>query len=172
MDVKTLRELKPRMTSRFTHWLDELQDVIKQRGLENEVQVNRYLLGKAVVDYFEDIIRLKAFEEIERCNEAKIYGYHAYWIMKRKPIQILPTAEIDAKTLHINELACATMIVSKMYEEKGIDIAQGGAELKRFFNLLYYSFKYREYTQKTLEIMIDAFFLGTTDSQNGVKNMG
>lgn len=154
------------MVNRFQHWLEELQEIIARRGLEDKVQVNGYLLGKAVMDYFEDIDRLKDFEGIDRANETKIYGYHAYWLMKRKPIQFLSAVVDKEQDLYINELACTTMIVSKIYEEKGLDITKGSKELYKFFNLLYYNFKYREYTQKTLEIMINAFFLGIDPISN------
>ncbi len=154
------------IAGRYKKVLDQLQTIIKQLGIADKVRVNEDLLGKVVVDYFEDIDRLKDFEEIDRICVSKIYAYETYWLMRRKPIQAESSGEDDEKWLYINELACTTMLVSKMYEEAGITAKQGMNKIKSFYHLLFYNLKYRKYTQQSLELMIEAFFLGVLSGQN------
>lgn len=151
---------------RYKKILDQLQTVIAQLGITNIVVVNEDLLGKAIIDYFEDIDRLKDFEEIERVCVAKIYAHETYWLMRRKPIQAEGINEDDERWLYINEIACTTMLISKMYEEAGVPLKQGVAKLKDFYSLLFYNLKYRKFTQQSLELMIEAFLLGTMSSGN------
>ena len=147
------------IVDRFRHLAKRMQDIINGCGMQDHVVLDEDLLGKALVDYFEDVDRLKKFEGMERINVSKIYAYEAYWLMRRKPIQTKGTSH-DEKCLYINEIVCASMIVSKMFREKGIVPEAGNPDVKRFFDLLYYNLKYRQYTQKSLELAIEAFFLG------------
>ena len=66
----------------------------------------------------------------------------------------------DDKWLYINELAVALMLITKMAEEAGVKLESSNTELIKFFDLLYYNLQYREYNQKSLELMIEAFYLG------------
>lgn len=148
------------IAGRYKKILDQLQNVIKQLGVTDIVRVNEDLLGKAIIDYFEDIDRLKDFEEIERICVSKIYAHEVYWIMRRKPIQSESIVEEDERWLYINEMACASLLVSKMFEEAGIEPKPGLLKTKEFFHLLFYNLKYRKYTQQSLELMTEAFLLG------------
>lgn len=151
---------------RYKQILDQLQTVIGQLGITSIVVVNEDLLGKAIIDYFEDIDRLKEFEEIERVCVSKIYAHETYWLMRRKPIQAEGISEDDERWLYINEIACTTMLISKMYEEAGVPLRQGVAKLKDFYSLLFYNLKYRKFTQQSLELMIEAFLLGAMSSED------
>ena len=42
-----------------------------------------------ILDYFTDIARLKDYQDIERANVDKIYGYELFWFLRRHPIQLL-----------------------------------------------------------------------------------
>lgn len=147
---------------RFFHFFVEYSEIIAAMGYEEYVRIDENLLGKAVIDYFEDIDRLKKYEGINRICTSKIYGYGVYWLMKRKPLQIIRMDCSDERILYVNEIACTTMIISKMFKEMGIVEEKSDELLMNFFNLLFYNFKYRLFTQKSLELMIEAFFLAYT----------
>ena len=77
---------------RFRNLLVQMQDVLEALGILDKVTINTELLGQAVLNYFEDVDRLKSFEGIERTNEDKIYGYETFWLLRDKPIQIIDSA--------------------------------------------------------------------------------
>ena len=105
---------------------------------------------------------MKEYEEIERVNVSKIYAYETYWIMKRKPIIVdRPDSEND-RLVYINEIVCAMMLLMNMCTEVGRTPVLGNAETKKFYELLYYNLKYRDYTPKSLELMIEAFLFGVS----------
>ena len=95
-----------------------------------------------------------------RANEAKVYAYEAFWLLRRKPVQIVVQKLPSEVGLYINEFIVSAMLISRMYEEAGIKKSGTDQERMRFFALLFYNFKYRQYDQKSLEVMIEAFLLG------------
>ncbi len=145
--------------SRFSTLLDEIQSILAEMGIIDLVEVNPDLLGKAVIDYFEDVDRLKDFEGIPHINVDKIYSYGVYWILRRSPIQILDK-KLDKRFMHINEKICTALIFPKMLAEMGIPQNSANDRYAGFLDLIYYNFRYRTYTQQSLELMIEAFFCG------------
>ena len=130
-----------------------MQALILALGVDDKVYIDTAVLGKAVIDYIEDIIKLEQFEGI-KANIAKVYAYTTYWLLQRKPIMI--TGNDTAETMHINEKVCTAMLISKMQKEKNIKKADN----QYYVNLLYYNFKYRLYTAKSLELAIEGYFHG------------
>ena len=149
-----------RILTRFSKLLPELQQYIVKLHATDYAYVNTRLLAKAVIDYFEDIEKLKLFEGMTRANEAKVYAYEAFWLLRRKPVQIVVQKLPSEVGLYINEFIVSAMLISRMYEEAGIKKSGTDQERMRFFALLFYNFKYRQYDQKSLEVMIEAFLLG------------
>lgn len=146
--------------SRFENTLTQIQDILEEMGILKQVVVNTHLLGSAILSYFEDIDRLKQFEGIERTNVAKIYAYETFWLLRNKPIQIIDSS-ITMNNLHINEKVFAAILICKMCSESGRKFDDTNPRMPSFLNLLYYNFKYRLFTQQSLELMISAFFLGS-----------
>ncbi len=153
-------DLNQRILSRFSKLLTEIQQYVVLLHAADYAYVNTQLLVKAIIDYFEDIEKLKLFEGMDRANEAKIYAYEAFWLLRRKPVQIV-TQNLHAEVgLYINEFIVSAMLISRMYEEAGIKRNGTDNKRMRFFTLLFYNFKYRQYDQKSLEVMVEAFLLG------------
>jgi hypothetical protein len=148
-----------RIASRYISILEMMDAFIVTEGIGQNVIIDRELLKTAVCDYFVDIARVKDFHEIKKANTEKIYGYMAYWLLKRKPIQVkLPFPG----SAFINELFITRYLISNMCAEKNISHTQcaQNAIFKNFQSLLYYNLKYRLETQQSLELMIEAFFCG------------
>ena len=148
-----------RITRRYVSILKMMDAFIVTEGIGQNVIIDRDLLKTAVCDYFVDIARVKDFHNIEKVNTEKIYGYMAYWLLKRKPIQVkLPFP----KSEFINELFITEFLVLNMLSEKKISPAQCDQNItfKNFQSLIYYNLKYRLVTQQSLELMIEAFFCG------------
>ena len=107
-----------------------------------------------------DVEKLKNQEGIERVNEAKIYSHELYWIMRRRPVQIIKQVK-SGNELFINEKICLALILPKMNEEVGGGVDFGKEPFSDLVNLLYYNLKYREYTQHSLELMVESFFVAS-----------
>lgn len=127
--------------------------------IDEELTVNRKILKEAVVDFYNDVARIKAFHVIDEPSIEKDNAYKAYWILRRKPIQVIkeiPYCEF------INESFVTVYLTSVMSKEKGIDDAKKSKnpKWKNFNYLLFRNLKFRNITQQSLELMIEAFFCG------------
>ncbi len=144
---------------RFQRLLTQMQDILEALGLLEKVTINLDLLGQAVLNYFEDIDRLKSFEGINKVNEDKIYAYTTFWLLREKPIQLL-TDEVAYDSIFVNEKVYTAILISKMLCEAEINPDSSNPRLMPYIKLLYYNFKYRNFTQQSLELMVSAFFCG------------
>lgn len=156
-----IRELKNSypIEERFQNLLEQIQDTLIKMGIIDQVAINTELLGKAVIDYFEDIDRLKKFEEIDLVNVSKIYSYGTFWVLRRHPIQIIDSS-IEQRFWYVNEKVCIAIMIPKMLAEMNVKMTAKNPQFRNFLDLMYYNFKYRLYSQKTLEFMVAAFFCG------------
>ncbi|MCL2796850.1 MAG: hypothetical protein FWD58_02185 [Firmicutes bacterium] len=157
--------IEKRALERFDSLLTETKAAIEALGykLNEDVRVDAALMWQSILDYFVDTYKLKTFEGIERTNNQKVYSYSLFWFLRRKPIQILKNVE-DAE--FINERVGAHIFVAKLLkrisfpvtaEVKNEDAAMEA--MKPFMNNVLYNFKYRIYTQQSLELMVDALLL-------------
>jgi len=171
---------------RYLWLLRRMDRFIKEKGVRHHVVVNDLMLKTAVVNYFVDIVRMKEFHAIEKTNTAKKYSYMGYWLLRRKPIQLLVDIKIrpgDGKRFlnedlideqhkrlrnieFINELFITAFIVRKILWLKNIDVKNISAEQCRvstfgkFQDNLYYHLRHHHVTQQSLALMIGAFFCG------------
>jgi len=176
MDVSDLEFLKKvgidsgRIVKMYLHVLRRLHQFINVKKIAQDILVDGRMLKTAVYDYFVDIARVKDFQGIENVNTEKVYGYMAYWLLRRKPIQVVrPFAGSE----FINELFVAMFTVSNVLTEKDITIEQRrrNATFQKFQTHLYYHLKYRPVTQQSLELVIGAFFAGC-DFQDAAMPIG
>lgn len=134
-----------------------LESYLNQNNLGSEsLRVNEYSLLHAVLDYFSDIARLKSFHGINKTNEYKITAYEMYWIMRRKPIQVL--ADKNEELVFINERFVLSYIISFLSKDVKIDSldAESKQRIDGFIDSLYYYLKYRLCNPQELEMI----FLG------------
>ena len=146
-------------------WADT-QRVLKNIGLdESKLHIDEESFQMVIIDYFTDIVRLKDFQDIERANVNKIYGYELYWFLRRHPIQLLDDIPDN---FDINEKVALGVFLPRILTEAGIpynkstEIPEFFERLKVFIDLLFYHLKYRTLTQQSLELMIEAFLCGSS----------
>jgi hypothetical protein len=133
---------------------------------EEDVHVSKSLIAYAVYDYFSDISRVKSFHKIEKINDVKILSYTAYWLLRKRPIQILRenTSTPNNKLSFINERFILFFLIHGMLGENDLGILSETAK-KNFLSLtdtLYYYLVYRRVDPQSLELMITAFAAGRT----------
>lgn len=126
------------------------------------------------MDYFVDTLRIKEFHRIERTNVYKRIAYMVYWIMKRKPIQILPKS--NDVPFNINEKFATMYLVNEMlvnysdtmkkenWEKSWAEIPQ--TRKNNFFRNWEYFLTYRNFNAQNLEIALMNFEMGINIGEN------
>lgn len=131
----------------------------------DHAECNDRILYHVLLDYYSDIHRLKEFHEIEHTKTDKNIAYLAYWILRRKPIQIDNLVEKD-KDIFINERFVCYMIVYECLQQKqkkseSLKLDEQSAEkYDKYIDLLLYFLKYRECSAQMIELLIETFKIG------------
>jgi len=154
-----------RVGRRLVHTMKCINTYISYMGIIDSVKVNGRMVKQSIVDYFVDVARIKELHDITKTNKQKVYSYTAYWLLKRKPIQVVNNFE-DCE--YINELFVTAFLTSLMTNAKRIDKKKrlGHPSCKTFQDLLFYNLKYRPISPQSLELMIEAFFCGCDVMKN------
>lgn len=119
------------------------------------------MLKHVLIDYFVDIDRLKDFSKIKKANDSKIYAYICFWLLRHKPLQI--NQQSDTQSLvFVNEEFVAHLLRSYLFSTPdSVPVMNNKKEeVDSFVSTLLYYFKYREYSAKSIEIIILAFLAG------------
>ena len=152
---------KETISSRYD-WVNHLMaSFIRKKGYQERVLVSDDILRHVIVDYFVDIDRLIEFQEIESVHSSKIYAYLAYWILRHKPMQIT-VSEGAAGLCFVNEEFACCLIRSYLFSEpENVAILEDKREcVDNFADTMLYYFQYRDYSAKSIELMILAFQAG------------
>ena len=147
---------------RIASLLDEYTNFLERMKAQGKIAVDERLVAHAVLDYFSDISRLKAFHGIDRVNDIKVFSYEAYWLLKRKPLQIVERDLPDDVLAFINEKFIMTMVSSYLLSDNiAAPIVRDGLVVyKNFLNTFYYALKYRNLDAQAIELLILAFRAG------------
>jgi len=144
---------------RFVSLSEDMKFFIDVSNLTDEVYVNDLSLGYAILDYFEDIDRLKKFHKVEHVNGIKIVSYISYWLLRRKPIQLKENA--DKQSLYVNERFVLAYILDFLSGSSNKHILKmNRTGLDSFSESLLYYLKYRAISANSIELAITAFFAG------------
>lgn len=143
-------------------WLSRiLLSWVEQKAYSEKIAIMSEQVDHILIDYFVDIDRLKEFSEIETTNSIKIYAYLAYWILRRKPLQVI-TTDTAEDLVFVNENMVADFLLSFVYDNPaGVPIINSQSEqLGLFEDTLRYFLKYRTITPQVVEVMLLAFQAG------------
>lgn len=156
--LKEFVEKNDKFQKRFMALLEDMNAYIERSNFVNKVVVNELVLGYALVDYFEDIRRLKIFHKVDHINNLKIVAYTSYWLLRRKPMQVIGQ---EKELIYVNEkFVLAYILDSLSNEQKGNIILRDNSGLQSFRESLLYFLKYRYTSATSLEMMIMAFYSG------------
>lgn len=146
--------------NRYKSLYAQMKEYIEASGCSDKVKINEIILGYMLVDYFEDIDRLKKFHNLDHLNSIKLVAYTVYWLLRRKPIQVLSN---DKDLQYINERFALMFVLTFLScedEDKKHIAARENKGLVTFIDLLFYFFKFRQFNAQDIELMITAFFAG------------
>ena len=119
-------------------------------------------MSHAGLDYFTDISRLKHFHQAKHINSLKVISYETYWLLRRKPIQILVEDETSDAMAFLNEKFVFSRIAKYLMGD-GKRVILSPETKKGFLNYLdslFYYLKYRNYDAEMLEMMLMGFKAG------------
>lgn len=152
-----------KIKARFSSLLKNCSDFVAKRGTDEKLKINSYLLMHSVMDYFSDVARLKEYADIKYVNFFKVISYECYWILRRKPIQVLE--EKNEELVYINEKFVLTLIMAFLTEKFPDNFEEKLSEKRReafdgFVKSLYYFLKYRSVSAQNLEMILLSFCAG------------
>lgn len=143
---------------RYSALYADMQAYIVASGFQEKVRIDELILGSALVDYFEDIRRLKGFHHIPHINSIKLVAYMAYWLLRRKPLQMIT---LGKNLLYVNERFVLAYILEFLSDAQKTNILdRENSGLSAFSESLFYFLKYRHLDAQGLEMIIMAFFAG------------
>lgn len=148
--------------SRFEQIYEEMNSFIREQDIMNIVKINGVILMQAVMDYFSDVYRLKMYQNISHINGIKIKAYETFWLIQRKPIQLVEEKLEDDRQIYINEKFVLSRLVCYLLENE-IDrpiVEERQKAFQNFLDTLYYYLKFRRCDPQSIELMILAFKAG------------
>lgn len=162
---------KDKIENRYETLYEYLSAFIKRHKYVGKVNIAESVLNQAVVDYFADIHRLKNFHNIEAINYLKIHAYTAYWILRRKPLQIIEDDPKDVERAFVNEKFVASYLLQYLRGEhtEVIIIESERLTYFEFVKNLEYYLRYRTVTPQMLETMLEAYQAGLS-FQKSIEN--
>lgn len=152
---------KEKIMRRFSTLEEYLNIFIGRSKFKDNVSVSYSLLNQAVIDYFADIDRLKNFHHIEKINFIKVHAYSAYWLLRRKPIQIIKDND-DTELAFINENFVASYLLQFLRgDNRGVVIKKADRlNYDEFVENLKYVLRYRMVTPQMLETILESYAAG------------
>ena len=139
-------------------------DGFGQRDIGEKLRNNERILMHCVLEYFEDILKVKSAHELDHTNSPKVIAYTTYWILRRHPIQVTLTAEDGENDdlVFANEKFVLSMLMSFLTHgaeatplvDKDLDI------YKAFISSFYYFLKFRRVDPQAIEMILLSFRLG------------
>ena len=152
-----------KISDRYSKLYSEIVEFLKMNNLQENASVNKVLLANAVIDYFNDIMRLKDFHiDIKKANSQKVVSYTAYWLLYRKPIQIIDNISDNKELATLNERFVLQYILDYLSERERQShiLLRSNKGLENFSNLMLYYLVYRRCDAQAIEMIITAFFAG------------
>lgn len=150
-----------KIADRYKYLYDHMQEYIKARNLEEKLSVHEGILQQVIMDYFVDIYRLKEFHKIDNVDMPKILAYEAYWILRRKPLQIA-SGELNSRLVFANEGFVTTLFAHEFLLPDAREPMNPDEEetLLEYLRHLNYHLKYRAVDKQALELMLYAYRTG------------
>jgi len=169
VDEAGINNAEEQIHSRYEAAFLDIQELLKKYGLIEYCTVNPDVLWRAILDFFEDVARLKHFHGHRDLLPDKEYAYEVFWILRDHPIQIVNDDEMPECYIHVNEYILTKWLIKKMATELesrfiiNIQVDRFIEKLEEhdliidFSKKLYYTFRHRTYTAQSLLIMIEGF---------------
>lgn len=136
----------------------------RRNDIGEKLCINERILMHCVLEYYEDILKVKSAHDLNHTNSPKVMAYTVYWILRRHPIQITLDAQ-DAENddlVFANEKFVLSMIMSFLTHGAETEplLDENLTIYKAFINSFYYFLKFRRVDPQSIEMIILSFRLG------------
>lgn len=165
---KLLERIEPeKIESRYQYLYEEIIKFIDslrydRPNIGEKLFVNERALMHCILEYFEDIEKVKSAHDLNNTNSPKVNAYMAYWFLRRHPIQIATMEDDDDDLMFVNEKFVLSMLISFLTqgsESKPLN-EQDLKLYKNFINSFYYFLKFRRLDPQSIEMILLSFRLG------------
>lgn len=165
---------RERFTARLLFLIEKAEDTIERYSAREHARVSPKVMRDALLDYVADISRLKEFHEIERVNPIKVASYTAYWVLRRKPIQLVADPPDGQVERDLNEWFALTLFVAMVYDTKQQYLQDKAthAAWNEFLLALHYTMTYRVITPQAPELAHLALAVGPPYVRLGASDDG
>lgn len=156
-----------RIEARYQYIYESISQFIDSFGrkdIKNKLCINERVLTHCVLEYFEDILKVKSAHDLNHTNSPKVMAYTAYWILRRHPIQVYLAADDGENDdlVFINEKFVLSLLMSFLTHgaetmpllDEDLNIYKG------FINSFYYFLKFRRVDPQAIEMILLSFRLG------------
>lgn len=131
-------------------------------SIKNKLFINERILMHSVLEYFEDIQKVKSSHDLDHTNSYKVFAYTAYWLLRRHPIQVMDIGNDDDDLVFVNEKFVLTMLMNFLTRDQEtkplIDVDRD--IYNAFINSFYYFLKFRRIDPQSIEMILLSFRLG------------
>ncbi len=154
-----IKERYQLLHAQMLRFINSLENVRKDVG--SQLCINERALLHAVLEYFEDIEKVKSAHDLEHTNSPKVNAYMSYWILRRHPIQLL-SMECDDDLVFVNEKFVLSMLMSFLTQgAESKPLNEPDRDMyKAFVNTFYYFLKFRRLDPQSIEMILLSFRLG------------
>ena len=151
-----------KIESRYTTLYKYLESFIDRYNYKENVIIAESVLNQVLIDYFADVYRLKQFHKIDNINFLKIHAYTAYWILRRKPLQIIKDNDEDINLAFVNEKFVTSYLLQFLCEDNTDTIIcqDDRQSYIEFVKNLEYFFRYRTVTAQMIETVLESYKAG------------
>ncbi len=169
-DVETIYTQYEDIVSEFTEQViknqyaslyRECTAFLESLGVSDHTRIDKAILTYTVMDYFTDISRMKEFHHVKHISERKALAYETYWILRRKPIQVMINNGNEEFWAFLNEKFSFTRIASFLTrEQKSVILDKLPKNVLKLSGYPLLLSEYRTLDPKTLELVIMGFQTG------------
>ena len=148
-----------KVAERYDNICLQLEGFIKRNKYEGKVIICHSIVNQLIIDYFTDLYRLKEFHHIELANYVKITAYMAYWLLRRKPLQVIDDDVNNIELAFCNENFVLSYLI-RFLQNPVVNVHDEEGIYREFVSTLSYTLRYRTLTAQMLELMIEGFLGG------------
>lgn len=148
-----------KIVERYDNIYKQLEGFIERNKYADRVIVCPSIVNQLIIDYFTDLYRLKEFHHIDLANYVKITAYMAYWLVRRKPLQVINDDADDIELAFCNENFVLSFIM-RFLQKDVTNVNDEGGIYREFVSTLSYTLRYRTLTAQMLELMLEGFMGG------------
>jgi len=163
--IKEIGEERIKTRYEFLHaQITQFINNFNRNDVNAKLYINERVLMHSILEYFEDILKVKSAHDLGHTNSSKIIAYTAYWILRRHPIQINLSSEDGENDdlVFANEKFVLSFIMEFLiHGSETAPLIDIDSEIyTAFVNSFYYFLKFRRLDPQSIEMILLSFRLG------------